>query len=82
MEWVEGVRCTEPGAFASPEARRRFIRLGIESGLRQLLDFGLFHGDPHPGNVLAQPDGKIAYAPGVPSHSQLTYIREFEYSKY
>ena len=29
--------------------------------MRQLLDFGLFHGDPHPGNVLALRDGDIAY---------------------
>ncbi len=23
--------------------------------------FGLFHGDPHPGNIFALPDGRIAY---------------------
>ena len=26
-----------------------------------LLQFGLFHGDPHPGNIFAMPDGRIAY---------------------
>ena len=56
-----GVRCTAEGAFESPEARRMFLQNGVESGLRQLLDFGLFHGDPHPGNVLALPSGDIAY---------------------
>lgn len=25
------------------------------------LQFGLFHGDPHPGNVFAMQDGRIAY---------------------
>ena len=25
------------------------------------LQFGLFHGDPHPGNIFALPDGRIAY---------------------
>jgi hypothetical protein len=29
--------------------------------MRQLLEFGLFHGDPHPGNVFAMGDGRIAY---------------------
>jgi predicted unusual protein kinase regulating ubiquinone biosynthesis (AarF/ABC1/UbiB family) len=29
--------------------------------MRQLLEFGLFHGDPHPGNVFAMKDGRIAY---------------------
>lgn len=39
----------------------RFISVGVVSGLRQLLEFGLFHGDPHPGNVFAMRDGRIAY---------------------
>mmetsp|Transcript_2517 Transcript_2517/g.9030 ORF Transcript_2517/g.9030 Transcript_2517/m.9030 type:complete len:753 (-) Transcript_2517:476-2734(-) len=61
MDWQEGVRCTAPNAFGSDEAKRIFLQNGVESGLRQLLDFGLFHGDPHPGNVLALRDGDIAY---------------------
>ena len=61
MDWQPGVRCTAEGAFESPEALRTFLQNGVESGLRQLLDFGLFHGDPHPGNVLALPSGDIAY---------------------
>ena len=31
------------------------------AGLRTLLEFGLFHGDPHPGNIFAMRDGRIAY---------------------
>ena len=27
----------------------------------QILQFGLFHGDPHPGNIFALADGRIAY---------------------
>lgn len=38
-----------------------FIKVGVVSGLRQLLEFGLFHGDPHPGNIFALRDGRIAY---------------------
>jgi predicted unusual protein kinase regulating ubiquinone biosynthesis (AarF/ABC1/UbiB family) len=48
MEWVDGVRCTDPAAFESDAARQRFITIGVESGMKQLLEFGLFHGDPHP----------------------------------
>lgn len=33
----------------------------MSAALRQLLEFGLFHGDPHPGNVFAMRDGRIAY---------------------
>ncbi len=28
--------------------------------LTMILDFGLFHADPHPGNIFVEPDGRIA----------------------
>ncbi|NEO47920.1 MAG: AarF/ABC1/UbiB kinase family protein, partial [Moorea sp. SIO4A3] len=34
---------------------------GFQCCLRQLLEEGYFHADPHPGNLLATPDGKLAY---------------------
>ncbi|KAF3528877.1 hypothetical protein DY000_02036890 [Brassica cretica] len=38
-----------------------FLTVGVSAALRQLLEFGLFHGDPHPGNIFAMQDGRIAY---------------------
>ncbi|CAI5962911.1 unnamed protein product [Closterium sp. NIES-64] len=38
-----------------------FLTVGVSAALRQLLEFGLFHGDPHPGNIFAMRDGHIAY---------------------
>ena len=62
MQWVDGMRCTDPAAIlASGIDVDAFIRGGVVSGLRQLLEFGLFHGDPHPGNIFCLPDGRIAY---------------------
>ena len=29
-----------------------------KAALRQLLEFGLFHGDPHAGNIFAMDDGR------------------------
>ena len=29
-----------------------------QAALRQLLEFGLFHGDPHAGNIFAMDDGR------------------------
>lgn len=61
MEWIDGIRCTEPEKIRQQLDVDEFIRVGVMSGLRQLLEFGLFHGDPHPGNIFALKDGRIAY---------------------
>jgi len=61
MEWIDGIRCTDPEAIKRNLDVSEFIRVGVVSGLRQLLEFGLFHGDPHPGNIFALSDGRIAY---------------------
>lgn len=62
MEWIDGIRCTDPQGIRDAGIDvEEFIRVGVVSGLRQLLEFGLFHGDPHPGNIFALRDGRIAY---------------------
>ena len=62
MEWIEGIKLTN--VLAVKEAgfdSRRIIEVGVQCSLRQLLDYGYFHADPHPGNLLVMGDGKLAY---------------------
>ncbi|KAJ7966063.1 Protein kinase superfamily protein [Quillaja saponaria] len=62
MEWIDGIRCTNPQAIKEAGIDvNGFLTLGVSAALRQLLEFGLFHGDPHPGNIFAMRDGRIAY---------------------
>ncbi|GLT67553.1 hypothetical protein SLA2020_398510 [Shorea laevis] len=62
MEWIDGIRCTDPQAIKDAGIDvNGFLTLGVSAALRQLLEFGLFHGDPHPGNIFAMRDGRIAY---------------------
>ncbi len=65
LEWINGFKLTDVdrirAAGADPNA---IIRIGVTSGLRQLLEFGFFHADPHPGNLFAVPTpggGQMAY---------------------
>jgi ubiquinone biosynthesis protein len=43
-----------------PEAHTLAHKL-IEASYAQVFDTGLFHGDPHPGNLLVLPDGRLGY---------------------
>lgn len=62
MEWIDGIRCTNPQAIKEAGIDMDgFLTVGVSAALRQLLEFGLFHGDPHPGNIFAMRDGRIAY---------------------
>jgi len=38
----------------------RLTPVGVECFLAQLLEIGYFHADPHPGNLLVTPEGKLA----------------------
>ena len=56
LEWIDGYKLTglPPGAMASLD-RDELVHIGVMAGLRQLLEFGFFHADPHPGNLFALP---------------------------
>ncbi len=43
------------------EERREVVANGARAVLRQCLDFGFFHADPHPGNLFALEGGRIAF---------------------
>ena len=50
MEWIDGVKLTDkPKMDAAGLDIIDFVDIGIECTLRQLLEHGYFHADPHPG---------------------------------
>ncbi len=62
LEWINGYKLT--GTQHLEEAgidTNAIVEIGVTSGLQQLLEFGFFHADPHPGNLFATTDGKMAY---------------------
>ena len=62
MEFIHGTKVVELDALRdrgiSPEKVNRLL---IKTYLKQLLEDGFFHADPHPGNLLVMPDGRLAF---------------------
>ena len=62
MEWITGTKLTQLEAIRAQGIDATYlIEIGVQCSLRQLLEHGFFHADPHPGNLLATPEGKLAY---------------------
>jgi aarF domain-containing kinase len=62
MEWVDGARLNDKQTLLkmnlNPSA---LVDTLVQCSLRQLLENGFFHCDPHAGNLLAMADGKLCY---------------------
>jgi len=56
MEWVDG----EKGPWDGEEGIQ-MVRYGLKCSVDQLMTTGLFHADPHRGNLLKTADGKLAF---------------------
>ena len=61
MEYVPGVKITSLSPLARLELRGEELANQLFKGyLKQVLVDGLFHADPHPGNVFVTQDGHLA----------------------
>lgn len=62
MEYIHGTKVTDleqqERLGISPAKVNRLL---IKTYLKQLLEDGFFHADPHPGNLLVMPDGRLAF---------------------
>lgn len=62
LEYVPGIKISNYEALeAAGLDRSALARQGAEAYLRQLLNDGFFHADPHPGNIAVSPDGALIF---------------------
>lgn len=59
-EWVEGQPLRQAPSTLEPGERKLLARSLLEGILAQIFEYGVFHADPHAGNVLIDADGRIA----------------------
>ncbi|HET9372999.1 MAG TPA: AarF/ABC1/UbiB kinase family protein [Vicinamibacterales bacterium] len=62
LEFIDGLKVSELARRdVSPFVRQLVARRGADAMLRQYLEHGFFHADPHPGNIFVLPDHVIAF---------------------
>ncbi|NET50401.1 MAG: AarF/ABC1/UbiB kinase family protein [Merismopedia sp. SIO2A8] len=62
MEYMPGIKISHYEALEAAGLDRAVLaNLGAEAYLRQLLNDGFFHADPHPGNLAVSPDGSLIF---------------------
>jgi predicted unusual protein kinase regulating ubiquinone biosynthesis (AarF/ABC1/UbiB family) len=61
LEFMEGTRVDriEPLVAAGAVDPERVVDAVVEAYIQMMLVDGLFHADPHPGNLLVRPDGAL-----------------------
>ncbi len=62
LEYVPGIKVNDRQALEACGLNPKEInQLGICCYLKQLLQDGFFHADPHPGNLAVSPDGSLIF---------------------
>lgn len=60
LEYIDGIKVSDIDSLEKTGLDRRLIAgRGADFFLRQVLKYGFFHGDPHPGNVFILPGNVI-----------------------
>lgn len=62
MEYVRGIKLSDAAALnAAGIDQKRLAHVLAEAVVKQMLVDGIFHADPHPGNLAALPDGRLVF---------------------
>lgn len=80
MEWIEGVKITDESFISENNLKREDLAKRVfDLFVEQLVSDGMFHADPHSGNLMVRSDGTIVMIDfgmvGEISKEDASYIR-------
>ena len=81
MEFIEGIKITDKEKLEEAGFNPKEIAsLGLELYIKQVMKYGFFHADPHPGNIFLGKDGKVIFidfgAMGTLYHYEIELLEE------
>ena len=57
MEFIDGIKVSEIEKLKAHNIDPKEVaQIGVDLYLKQILEYGFFHADPHPGNIFVLPD--------------------------
>lgn len=61
MEYIDGVKITDLVYNNQSFDLETLVQNGLKNYLDQIIKYGFFHGDPHPGNLMILKDGRFVF---------------------
>lgn len=62
MEFIKGAKITDKAFLEEHDINPiQLAEKGLQLYLTQILEHGFFHADPHAGNIMVMPDGRIVF---------------------
>ena len=62
LDYVPGIKINDPIAIKELGIKpSQIAQIGANSYIKQLVDYGFFHADPHPGNLAVAANGSLIY---------------------
>lgn len=62
LEFIQGIKVSDIGALEAKghDPKKIAHKLAI-SYIKQVFEYGFFHADPHPGNIMVMPNGEVCF---------------------
>jgi ubiquinone biosynthesis protein len=61
MEYIHGVKISEALQSDMKVNGKVIAKLGTECYFKQIFEYGFFHADPHPGNIMVLPGNRLCF---------------------
>jgi ubiquinone biosynthesis protein len=75
MDFIDGVKITEMTKSNIKAYGKSIAKIGARCYFQQIFEYGFFHGDPHPGNLLIKDNNTLCFIDfGITGHLDMDFV--------